>query len=1479
MKHHHKKVRAGFFVAIILIAVLLVFSINFVKNNYYLSENYLNLNSNWLKNAFNEYFANFKNVLSGETEEELASPSVLVLSYHGVADAKKFKDEMYTLKGQGYKSITLAELENFKANNLPIGERSVLISFHEGQKNNFYNTQPVLKSIGFNAVIFIDPKNIKDDDTFYLSNEEIKHISRQSNWSVGLYADPVEEVKTPGSTLRKKDILEKVTNNEILAVSYPFGLADSTSEAYFNNSIKNSFKLIFNKYSGRNALSERANYFDSTQSEGGYGIEVKQVFVNNLGENDFEKVVSLEDLRPGYVEEFVNKVRFLSTGGEVSFLENSISLENAKNETLSVFLDRSYNLSDYDFNFSIKDVAEPKGTVISLLVKTQNTGVYTACQFSESGVEIKSRINNESRVHGTVKANIRPLVPGTVLGVRVYENIIQCLVNGNSAAIAQTDITEKNGSIGINLSNKNGLVSSVNIEALTIGQSQVPNIVSTKDGQELIYSFIDDGNIEIAQKILENVYVISRFDGVKIQKINWEENNFDDRYWRFNFYNLEPVRHLMYSWQKTGDTRLKDKAIEIVDSFAKNGKDKKYSWDLHGTAFRTMTLVNMRAKLKNNNALTEEFDRTLLALLKEHGEFLAVDSHFERFYNHGLDQSSALYVLALNYPNKELSRTWRGLAEERLNIVLNNIVDRDGVLVENSPYYHFYTLEKFWEVTNFFERNHLSITGNFNEKVNKMIAYGAYVLQPDLHVPIIGASLDRKFLLAGMYKQMANKNPEFMYVLTKGSYGKKPQNKNIAYPDSGQTIMRSGWGENTAYENETQLIMDVGKYRTNHSDLDALSFHLFGKGIALMPDAGLYTYDPGEYRNYFHGTRAHNTVVVDGKDQEEGSEDKGFGKKVTAGFFEEGDGYVYQSGEASLNDDVSHQRAITLFGKSAILIVDRLTAKKNHDYEQIFHLFPGAIIEKDGLTVSAKTQDGKQALRIKQFIVDGVSLNQAIGKEESPMDGWCSFEYTKAVPCYSLAYKQGGKEVTYVTVIDIGGSDSLAKYTEGVVTLESNGKKFNIEIQKVFGSARKVEVKNKPVMNEPEGTPLNTENLWSFLENYEVFSNPSILNTFEGKVQSLKFATDKRGYIFDAMYTHSIDLNQNTLHLKVKASEVVDLSRLDVSVSNNNWTNSATFSIKSDTYTEDYSGTWLPISVSPAELRDVRLGSWYFKSPNFDWSNVDKLKIRVASKVGESVDVEVKDLKLVPAQEKATAVIMFDDGWESVLDAAKILQKYNLKGNVAVIANSVGKRSFMTVDQLKDLQNNYGWGIANHSSLHKNGVEYYSNANDLEGYENDVLDGAQFLQINNIDSASNWYIYPNGKVDEKLKGIIGKYYPFARSTIDAPETYPFADPLGVKVFSVYSDRTTNESLLNAVKDAIKYKHTLFLMFHKFAEANPEVYTEYPIEQFEGIIKDISEQGIEVVTLPELDKMHGYEQGKFEFTNPVPDQLKLVISKE
>lgn len=999
------------------------------------------------------------------------------------------------------------------------------------------------------------------------------------------------------------------------------------------------------------------------------------------------------------------------------------------------------------------------------------------------------------------------------------------------------------------------------------------------NGRENIYPSLDQGSIQNANNLLQNKVDIKRFDVFSIgQDPQWTEDPYADRYWRFNYYGLRPLNDLLYAARTTDNPAYGKKLLELTNSFIDTGMNAPHSWDdYHAVAFRTMTLTNIWWKLRAQNALPVADSTKILKAISAHGDFLADRNHYEPEHNHGTNEAAALNLVAMSFPDLPNAKSWRSIAISRINSSLDSLVDDDGVLIENSPYYHFYTLQKYWDLYNYSQKQHEELGADFEAKLNKMIDYATYILEPNSHIPLLGASLDTAINSHAEYAQMAKAHPAFAYVLSHGKKGKAPKDLNKFYKTTGQTIMRSGWDAGDDFVNQTQLTFDVGPYRTTHSDLDALSLTLYGNGKELLPDSGLYTYEPGIMRNYFHGTSSHNTVMVDGKNQSQGI--------ATATELMQKDGYTYQSAQHQLYEGVTHERSVIMLDKTHIVVVDKMLSDKEHNYQQLFHLFPGAQLKKDGLTITGTGKDTDQSITIRQLNTTGITESDVINQTSPAPDGICSEEYKKTLPCYAISYNQKGTSVTYATLLTIGpGDPGLNIMVDNQVSnihVEGHNKKLDFKLS---------QLQSKPdvaTASDPKAPTAKTSSIPAF-DNYNNWTADTSGTLSPGtENNSFMHAVSKPDGAEYNFTNNSVrlDLSHQNITIKLKVQNRLNLTRLNLSFSNNAWQSSVSDDLLND-YRVEYDSEWLNISLGKSMLRD-RNGHWELEGTGFDWSKIDGAKLTIRSSAGEVSQIDIGELSTMPEQTEGKVVIIFDDGYDSILAAADYLHANNLKANVAVISKyvSIPSAGHLNKEDLTKLQNQYGWNMVNHSSKHVDALQSYYNDNNMEGYERDVLTGAKFLEDNGLNSAPNWFVYPHGATNYSIKQIIAKYYKFARVTVNDIEVYPFTDPYGVKTMSVQNTADTEDSstvattfdqVSRAVSDAKNYKTTLFLTFHRIHSKNSD-RPGYELSDFKKVVDNIKQQGIKVDTLSELDKENGITTNKIVFSAGSRAQININLS--
>lgn len=159
--------------------------------------------------------------------------------------------------------------------------------------------------------------------------------------------------------------------------------------------------------------------------------------------------------------------------------------------------------------------------------------------------------------------------------------------------------------------------------------------------------------------------------------------------------------------------------------------------------------------------------------------------------------------------------------------------------------------------------------------------------------------------------------------------------------DSGYAVFRTG-GD--------QAVFDAGivapPHLPPHAHADVLSFVLWGDGRALVVDPGAFSYN-GPWRDRLRGTAAHNTVLVDERDQclLWGDFRVAFPPAVRAQPpLRRGDATLMAAahdGYRRLADPVEHQRVLVWLPGDGLVVVDRLRCDSRHEVRSALHLAPG----------------------------------------------------------------------------------------------------------------------------------------------------------------------------------------------------------------------------------------------------------------------------------------------------------------------------------------------------------------------------------------------------------------------------------------------------------------------------------------------------------------------------------------------------------
>ncbi|MCA1065268.1 polysaccharide deacetylase family protein [Rossellomorea sp. AcN35-11] len=156
-----------------------------------------------------------------------------------IVTTENFRKQMDYLEKNGFTTLTLSELYAFLTNDLDIPDKSVVLTFDDGYKDNYIEAYPILKERGFKAANFIitgaisnrlqtyTPKYVQ-----YFSTKELSAACDVFHFESHTYDLHKREKKDKTAYLLSKSD-EKVKedlqtsifhlNDENLAFAYPYG--------------------------------------------------------------------------------------------------------------------------------------------------------------------------------------------------------------------------------------------------------------------------------------------------------------------------------------------------------------------------------------------------------------------------------------------------------------------------------------------------------------------------------------------------------------------------------------------------------------------------------------------------------------------------------------------------------------------------------------------------------------------------------------------------------------------------------------------------------------------------------------------------------------------------------------------------------------------------------------------------------------------------------------------------------------------------------------------------------------------------------------------------------------------------------------------------------------------------------------------------------------------------------------------------------
>jgi peptidoglycan/xylan/chitin deacetylase (PgdA/CDA1 family) len=521
-------------IILVIIAIALFFGmvggVYSLRDNYYMRVKYFVMQFDYLKTkiAFGQYYYGgtlpwIGNLTAGipQQQNSALAQSVPVLLYHGVIDTpgwksdgtnislSDFQSQMFALKKAGYNSITLAQFLDFMQSGKPLPANSILITFDDSRADSYYPVDPILRVLGYNAVMFvITGRSIgvsTQDSNFHLSQEDLEHMLASGRWELAshtqnghgylkvdangtqadghlighfmsdkqwldgqgrLETDQEYYQRVSADLIASKKDLENSLGIKVLGFAYPFGDYGNDTQNFpgskdmLSNLVNSLFPLSFRQVN--------ENEFPVNYPGKDFRL-VKRIDVNEDMSKD--QLLSLlnysrEKSLP-YSDSFSTDNGWLTAWGS-SQLKNGLLLTQASatEDSSMTFLNGTFNWKNYIMDAKVRTL---QGNSFALAARYSDGNNYVSCDFTSEGATLSQSIAGVETAISQSDQNIQ-IMPNVDMetGIGVSGNLVTCYIGGKAAVSGNISPSLSHGGIafktwGNGVNNSSLLVSSLRV--------------------------------------------------------------------------------------------------------------------------------------------------------------------------------------------------------------------------------------------------------------------------------------------------------------------------------------------------------------------------------------------------------------------------------------------------------------------------------------------------------------------------------------------------------------------------------------------------------------------------------------------------------------------------------------------------------------------------------------------------------------------------------------------------------------------------------------------------------------------------------------------------------------------------------------------------------------------------------------------------------------------------------------------------------
>lgn len=509
----------------------------------------------------------------------------------------------------------------------------------------------------------------------------------------------------------------------------------------------------------------------------------------------------------------------------------------------------------------------------------------------------------------------------------------------------------------------------------------------------------------------------------------------------------EPNRHhqlvvLGRAYRATGATRYAAAVAEQLDSWLRQcpfGRGMNWRSPLE-LAVRLINWVYAAELIRDSGVLTGDLrERWLHSVYMHVWEIARKYSRGSSANNHRIGEAAGVLVATTCLPGLAGAPRWR---EESRRILCEEIEAQtysDGCTREQALGYHLFVLQFFLVAGCVARRAGEDLPGSYWRRVGRMLEFVAALREGGDTLPMFGDADDGYLLDLGdgasdvsgwlalgaallqnqELARLAGPSREpVAWLLGRGAVAwldrvptprEAPALLSRSFPDSGYYLLQCG---KRGGSDSVSVLFDCGELGFGslaaHGHADALSLCVRVAGLDVLVDPGTYDYFSfPTWRAFFRSTRAHNTLVLDGRDQSSMLGPFLWGRRARARCLawrtEPEAGRTVVSGEhdgyAGLPAPALHRRTLDLdAGSRTLTIRDEVFSEGPHELAFYFHLAEACVLRREDECAYGIMVGGSRM----RLSLDPSLEVQSLAGSLDPIAGWVSRGYHRKSPATTL---------------------------------------------------------------------------------------------------------------------------------------------------------------------------------------------------------------------------------------------------------------------------------------------------------------------------------------------------------------------------------------------------------------------------------------------------------------------------------------------